>query len=934
MKNMKRARYILLLLLAVNVLGAYASNIKVVRLTCEYLEHPLGIGTAKPLLGWQCECAERGGSQQAYQIIVSDKASEVEHGIGRLWDSGKIQSSQCNNVEYKGKDLQSCHRYFWRVRIYDNHHHVSPWSDTSTFETALLSPQDWKAKWIGDGSVFPKNDSDFYKDDPAPIFRKVCRIDKTLASARLYISGLGYYDATINGQKIDGTVLDPGWTDYRQTILYSTYDITSLMREGRNVICVMLGNGYYNPIPMPIFRPLRQYLSIGRPKVIAQLLLSYTDGSSEMIPTDASWKVMYGPVLRNNVYLGEVYDARKEISTIGQSTMDDSRSANAIVVASPGGKMTAEMYPHIKTTATLKPVRMTEAHPGVFVYDMGQNFAGVARLHVRGPKGTVVRIRYGEDVYSDGSLNGMTSVAGQVKKIWGADRSTAGQPQTAYQQDTYILKGEGDEVWQPRFTFHGFRYVELTGFPGRPSLDAVEGIRLCSDLPRSGSFECSDEMINKIAKAVDWTFLSNVFSIQSDCPHREKLGYGGDISCTLDSYCYKFDMSNFHQNTVRNYGEARRPSGAMTETAPFVGIADSGFGDGSGPIGWQLAFCKTQQKLYEYYGNTRIIAENYDIFKRQVEFLRLHSHNNLISGDNCLGDHEALAYGTFSNTDRTVRNVPVSATAHYYYHVKTLAEFAQLLGRKDDEKTYSQLADDIKTAFIRNFCHDDGTIGTGSQSAQCFALDYHLFPDTMEGKIVNKLISSIHRANDHVHTGMFSTPVILNLLSRYGYSDLAYTMATNKDFPGWGYMMEHGATTIWETWHYSDNTYSQNHPMFGSVSEWFYRSLLGISTLSPAFQHVLIAPVPPTAISWARGSYKSISGTIAVNWKKENGHFILDVDIPFGTTARICLPNKDNHSVTESGKDIAHAEGITNVHKDGASTFADAVSGKYHFVVE
>jgi alpha-L-rhamnosidase len=909
-----------------------ASTLKPVHLTCEYVINPLGIDTRQPLLAWQVESSARGGRQIAYQIIVSDNKADMQKDKGNVWTSVKVKSSACNNIVYAGKKLSSSTRYYWKVRIYSDQS-ISDWSDMAFFETSLLSQQEWTAKWIGDGSSAPQKVEDFYNDDPAPIFRKVCTMKRAVASARLYITGLGYYEAYINGKRVGNSHLDPGWTDYKQTVLFSTYDVTSLLNSGSNVLGFWVGNGFYNPLPFRIFTEQRKFLTIGRPKVRAQLLVKYTDGSKETFNTDTSWRVLYSPIMKNNVYLGETYDARKEIAGWEKSDFDVSSYKNAVLTSDPGGRMTAEIQPPIRETKVLKPTRMTEPRTGVFVFDMGQNFAGVARLKVKGPRGTKITIRYGEEVYSDASLNGITAVGGNTKKIWDADRSIKGSPQTAWQEDTYILKGNGGtEVWQPRFTFHGFRYVELTGFPGRPTLDNIEGIRMCSDIQKVGNFTCSDQLINKIETAVEWTFLSNVFSLQSDCPHREKLGYGGDEACTLDSYCYLFDMSTFHQNTVRNFREARRPSGAMTETAPFVGIADNGFGGGSGPIGWQLAYCLTQKKLYDFYGNKRIIAENYDIFKKQVEFIRAHAKDNLIDKHNCLGDHEALDPETSSHTNMETRCIPVSATAHYYRHVMLLAEFAKLLNKQEDYRTYSNLAEDIKASFIKNFYNPEtGIVGNGTQTTQCFALFYQLYPEGAKEKIFNQLINSIKATNNHIYTGMFSTSMILNLLSENGRSDLAYTLVTRRDYPGWGYMIDKGATTIWETWEYFDIVYSHNHPMFGSINDWFYKSLLGIHSTSPGFETITISPKPTDKLTWAKGSYESIRGKISVSWKNENKHFSMDVTIPFGVKAEIRIPNAENKDILEGGKKLSDVEGISNIKYENRCTVINAVSGSYSF---
>ena len=894
-----------------------AKEYKVSSLSCDYRENPIGIDNLNPVFGWMVKSSERNDSQSAYEIIASDNLRDIQACKGNVWRTGKISSSQITNIRYGGKRLKSCTRYYWKIRSYDKNNDSSEWSDIGYWEMGLMTVSDWKACWIYDGSETPKRTEDFYKNDPAPLFRKEVSLEKTLQSARLYISALGYFESFVNGVKVGNAFLEPGWTSYDKEILYTTYDVTEYLKKGTNVLGVTLGNGFYNPLPMRIFTPLREYLQVGRPAFIAQLRLSYTDGSTEWLYSDPSWKTTAGPTIRNNVYLGEHYDARNEIKDWCMSDVLDSEWKQAIPVQPPVGKLTARIHPSVKVTALLKPVRMTETRPGEYVYDFGQNFAGVVRLKVKGVKGSKITIRYGEDIYSDGSLNVMTTVAAQHKKVWGAEYSGEGEPPVAWQEDSYTLNGKGEEVWNPCFTFHGFRYVEITGFPGKPDLETVVGLRLSADLKRTGEFNCSNELINRLMKAVEWTFLSNVFSVQSDCPAREKLGYGGDIMSTSNAFCHMFDMSSFYLKTVGDFRDAARPSGAMTETSPFIGIADKGFGEGSGPIGWQLAFGYIQKMLYDYYGNKRVIEDNYDVFKKQVAFLQTQADSHIIA--DCISDHETL----------DARPASLTATAHYYHHVKLLAEFAGLLGKQPDCRYYNELAYEIKRSFIREFYKGDGIYDLFTQTTQAFALYYDLIDESEQKRVFDRLVETVEMANGHIRTGMFATPMILELLSKYGRNDLAYQMVTQTDFPGWGYMLGKAATTIWETWAYSDNVYSQNHPMFGSVAEWVYRYALGIQLLPATLNSVRIAPCPADGLNWAEGKLRTFSGDIYVSWKKEKGAFLLNVRIPVGMTAKVKLPVNAFSKVLEGDLPVSQVCGIL-VEKDDSGLWCATIgSGNY-----
>ncbi len=876
----------------------------------------MGIDIKTPRFNWILASDERNQNQLAYEIIVSDQLKDIQQGKGNNWSTGKINSNQNSQIEYAGSPLQSFTRYYWRVRVYNQKNEVSSWSDINWFETAMLSASDWKAAWIDDGSKQPEKDEDYYKDDRMPLFRKAFNITKKISSARIYISGVGYYEAYLNGNKIGDHMLDPGFTTYKKEVLYTSYDITSLLKKGDNVAGIMLGNGWYNPLPFKLFGrwDLRDYQQTGRPCLKAQMHIRYTDGSDDIIATDASWQCAPGPVTHNNVYLGEQYDARLEQKNFsGTGNMPTWK--NASLTDGPSGTLTAQMQPPIKITKVLHPVRITEPRKDTFIVDMGQNFAGVARIKVKGPAGALIALRYGEDLFEDGTLNYLTTCATQIKK--GGIKAGPGAPETAWQEDRYILKGEGVEIWSPRFTFHGFRYVEVTGWPGKPTVNDIEGLRMNADFENAGNFSCSNDMFNHLHEAIQWTFLSNVFSVQSDCPGREKMGYGGDMVATADAFIYNFNMANFYAKAVNDFANEQRKEGGITEIAPFTGIADKGYGDESGPLGWELAFPYLQKQLYDFYGDKQIIADHYDAFKKQLDFLASKSTDHIFYWD--ISDHEAL----------DAKPESLTAACFYYHHVCLAVSFASILNKPDDSAKFAQRAERIKNAIVNKFLvHGTGRFDNATQSAQAFALWYQLSPE--KDSTMKILMNELARHGGHLSTGIFATKMMFDVLRENNRNDIAYQIANQRTFPGWGFMLANGATTLWETWAYPKDGPSQNHPMFGSIDEWFYRSLLGINAAAPGFEKVIIKPQPVTDLTWAKGDYSSIKGKIESGWKIDGAHFTLHVSIPPNMKAEIWVPSKDGE-LTENNRPVNENSDIKRVKFEDGYVVVEAGSGSYEF---
>lgn len=910
---MQLKRMILALLLIAGATQAQTPGIAPVQLTCEYRQNPLGIDAPCPRLSWMVTGTSRNLRQSAYEIVVSS----APNGNGNIWESGKVNSPDNIHIAIEGSPLRSFTRYWWKVRVYGADGKVSAWSALNWFETGVMTPDDWAGNWIGDGSSTPDKPEDFFKDDPMPLFRKSFPATGKIVSARLYISGAGYYEAYINGQKLGTQVLDPGWTTYHKSVLYAVHDITPLMKPGQNVAGIMVGNGWYNPLPLKMWgsRNWRDFLTTGRPCTKAMIRVTYANGTSEVIGTDATWQSAPGPVIRNNVYLGEHYDARREIKHWA-AVNPTGNWTSATVVTGPEGEMLAQVQPPIRVTKTLRPRSVKEVKPGTFLVDMGQNFAGMVRLKVQGPAGQQIVMRYGEDTLKDGNINVMTAVAGQIK----GGNGGPGAPHIAWQEDRYTLKGEGKETWTPRFTFHGFRFVEISGWPGKPGVNDIDGLRLSADLETAGSFTSSNAMLNRLDTVIQNTFLSNVFSVQSDCPAREKLAYAGDILCSAGSFMYHFQMPGFYTKTLRDHVDAQRPEGGITETAPYVGIEDSGPGDGSGPMGWQAGYPFLIKRVYDFYGDKRIVEENYPAMQRLIKFLQSRAKNHLFDKED-LGDHEAL----------DDREIPLTASLFYYLSAKVMADLAGILEKPADVAEYTKLSNDIRNAIRNKFYQPaTGQFRTGTQTAQSMGLWSDILDEGEEGKARAALLNAISKKDHHLSTGIFGTKMMFDVLREHDQNEVAYRIANQRTYPGWGHMIESGATTLWETWRYSDNTFSQNHPMYGSIGEWLYRSLLGINAAAPGFRKIIIRPQPAGDLTSAKGQLRSMYGKISSDWHIRNGVFTLATSIPGNTTAEVYIPLKYGGVVKESGKVVKplRTEGRNAVFEVGSGNYVFTASGK------
>jgi len=891
------------LLLTASAGTAARTSMRVTGLQCEYLVNPRGIDTPRPRLRWVHESRERAQRQTAYQVLAASTEAGLDEEQGDLWDSGKVVSDQSAQVVFGGEPLPAGQACWWKVRVWDQDGRASSWSRPAYWERGLPTPADWGGRWIARTAETSAQ--------PAPLLRREFSIDGKVRRARLYLCGLGYHEARLNGAKVGDHVLDPGYTRYDRRALYVTHDVTDQLRQGQNALGVMLGNGWYNVHTVAVWyfdkAPWR-----AAPKLLAELRVEYDDGRTETIVTDEQWKTAPGPVVWDSIYAGESYDARQEKPGWDRPGYNDGAWEAARVVSPPAGVLSAQQMEPIRVTQTLRPVKLTEPKPGVYLFDMGQNLSGRARLQISGPAGTEVTLKYGEKLLPDGTLD-QREIAVHIRPF-GAPERPAGAPQPRFQTDTYTLKGRGTETWEPRFTYHGFQYVQVTGLPRKPSLDTVHARVTHTDVRSAGEFACSNPLLNRIQHATRWAFLSNLASIPTDCPHREKNGWTGDAHLAAEQAIYNFHPAAAYTKWIQDVAEAMRPSGELPGIVPSSGW---GYDWGNGPA-WDSAFLLIPWYLYEYYGDTRILERHYDQMRQYVDYLTSRSQNGIVN----------IGLGDWVPPGPTAP-VEVTSTGYYYEDARIVARAADLLGKKDDAAKYTALAERIRAAFNERFFKaETGLYSNGTQTALATALNWNLTPELHRRRVVRNLIMDVQKKGGHLDTGILGTKYLLNVLLDNGRPDVAYRVASQTTYPSWGHWIERGATTLWETWNGAD---SQNHIMFGDVSAWFYRALAGIRPAAPGFKRIRIQPQPVGDLTWARGAYDSIHGRIVSEWRLEDGRFDLTVTIPANTTAVVYVPAESAASVTEGDGPADRAKGVRFQRQEGGSAVFEIGSGTYRF---
>ncbi|MEM3912059.1 MAG: family 78 glycoside hydrolase catalytic domain [Saccharolobus sp.] len=876
----------------------YITDLKV-----EFTLNPLGIDEQKPRFSWiLINNSKRNVSQKAYRVILGTLHS-VKNGIGDFWDSDIVESED-NMIEYNGPPLNSFTRYYWRVKLWDNLGE-SEWSDINWFETAIMNPNDWKGYWITGGQFL----------------RKEFSLDNIINNARVYISGLGYYELFINGVKVGDKALDPPWSDYNKIAYYSTYDITNLLRKGKNAIGIILGKGRFS------FERLKHKVKhYGEPRVLAMIRVETSDGKNLIIPTDESWECLEkGPIIDDDIYNGYKYDFRLEPKNWSNPDFNNKWKPCEKVEWLGVKLKSSATIPATKVIDKIKPVSYYNPKPGVYVFDFGRNITGWVRIRVKGGKsGDEIRVRHAELINNDYTLN--------TKNLVGAEAT-----------DVYILRGDDIEILEPKFTYHGFRYAEITGY--LPSLEDVEAIVISADLEPIGSFSCSNKLINDIHKITLASLRGNLNNgTQTDCPQRdERMGWLGDIFVSSDSAVYNFNMITYYEKIVDDIIQAQKENGEIPDVAPQyfeLYPADPAWGTSLIYLPWLL---------YTFYGDKRILERSYDAMKKWWEYLYSKTKDGILYFGK-YGDW--VPPGRISSTE----NCPLEIISTWilYRDALILSQVSKILGKNDQ---FSEKAKQILDAFNKHFLRKGPLLGGsygyysaytrpdgteillgGSQTCNSLPLFLDMVPKEELNEVLRLLVHLVRTTWDkHLNVGIIGAKYVPEVLVKYGYEDLALDTITQETYPSYGYMIKEGATTLWERWEKltGDGMNSHNHHMFGSIDAWFYKNIAGVYPLEPGYKRILIKPILFKRINHSSAFIKTIKGYLSVEWKYDQ-EFSLKLRIPVGSIAEVYLPNGEiweGEKIVWNKSLTTGLTGLISAKEDGKWIVMEIGSGEYMFRV-
>jgi len=880
------------------------TQVTVQHLRCDNLADPIGIDTKQPQLSWQLVSAKRNTLQTAYEVTVNEGKTVV-------WKTGKVQTDQSVHVPYGGDPLVSDKKYSWRVRVWDNQGKVSPWSEVAFFHTAFLYTTDWKAKWMEAG---------FAEDTvnrPAQYFRKKFSLNKKVVSARAFITAHGMYEAQLNGKRIGDYYLTPGWTSYNKRLQYQVYDVTSLLLKGDNAVGVITGNGWY-----------RGYLAWNDKKniygnkqgVLLQLVISYSDGTTETISSDETWKSSTGAITYAEIYHGETIDARLEKTGWSTAAYNDASWSPVRVAMYPNDNLLATVNEPVKKHEVLKPVRFFTTPKGEKIIDFGQNLVGWVMVKATGKAGDKINIQHAEVLDKQGNF--------YIDNLRIA-KATA----------NYILKGGEEEHFESHFTFYGFRYIRVNDYPGEIKPENFEAVALHSNMAPTGSFSCSDSLINQLQHNIQWGQKGNFLDVPTDCPQRdERLGWTGDAQVFSRTAAFNFGVNNFFAKWLKDVAADQQPNGSVPHVIPNV------LGPGAGAsAGWADVATIIPWNIYRIYGDKKVLEDQYNSMKAWVDYMESKSKDGLWNTGSHYGDW--LFYRPFDDNDgkSAVTDKYLIAQCFFARSTQLLINTAIVLNKKEDEEKYKRLLQIVKEAFVREYITANGRLVSGTQTAYVLALNFDMLPESQRQQAAERLVKNIKDYGTHLTTGFLGTPYLCDVLTRFGYADIAYSLLMQKTYPSWLYPVTKGATTIWERWNgvRPDGSFepatmnSFNHYAYGAIGDWMYRVVAGLDMddVIPGYKHIVIKPIAGGGLTWASASLQTGYGKIVSGWKIENGKLVLDIEIPVNTTATIYIPAKEAGSVTESGKTLAEVKETSVAGTENGRVIVKAGSGTYHFEV-